>query len=96
MRAMSDRKTLPDRMRAAGATQTEVDEFFRLVGSCGVRPEAAMLRILADICHNTRFGAEDSVTAMVRELKRVHGVIRRLAEIYATPQAVARTREETP
>ncbi len=77
---------LSDRLRAAGASDGEVDAFYEMVALGTARPEAAMLRLISDICHGTRFRDDANPRAVASELGRVHGVIRRLAEVFAAPR----------
>jgi hypothetical protein len=84
-------KTLLDRMRAAGASEAEVDIFYGLTANSGVGPQEAMLRLIADICHGTRFSAEATGSEVTREFRRVHALIRRLAEIHAAPRRAGKS-----
>jgi hypothetical protein len=81
---------LAERMKSAGASEAEIDFYMELVAQVGVKPEAAMLRLIADICQNTRMNVEASGSEVMREMRRVHALIRRLAEVMACARRMSR------
>lgn len=79
-------KTLPERIVAAGATEDEAAFFMHMIAQSGVKPEAAMLRLIADITDDTRLPTGLPVGLLMKRVRSWQATVRRLAEVFAAPR----------
>ena len=66
-------------LRQAGASSSEVAHYLILRQRYG--RSGAVLRLISDICRGTRYGPEERPSEILRDMRRVHGLIRRLADL---------------
>lgn len=81
------RPILADKFAAAGANVMLLDKFLTMVALPGVRPESAMLRIIADYCWGDR-PYKCPRGDMVAKLRVSEKMVRQLAEIYAARRMI--------